>query len=142
MSIRVKLVIAALALGGVALFVIAATQGSDDPSDVSITRTDGVAALIPGRDDEVLSQQEVGIQLDPEYRLVSLRIFDNADLNGGVDVTADVTVFDGLNRYVYFPDEDLPVAQLSADDNCAVARFERVSRPGEVSSIDWCFTAS
>ena len=142
MTTRNKLVVAALALAGVALFVVAGFAGRSNDDDASVRRTEGIVSIQPGRGDEVLKQAAVGVQLETEYRLVSMRIFDNPALAGGVDVTAHVQLFEGLNDYVYTPAEGRPVEELSPDDNCAVVRFEDITRPGEISEFDWCFTAS
>ena len=142
MTTRNKLVVAALALAGVAMFVVAGVVGNSGDDDASVRRTDGIVSIRPGRGDEVLKQSPVGIQLDAEYRLVSMRVFDNPALNGGVDVTAHVHLFEGLNDYVYTPAEGQPIEELSADDNCVVVRFEDITRPGDITEFDWCFTAS
>ena len=142
MPTRSKLVIATLALAGIGLFVVAGVVGSGDDDDVSVRRTEGVISIRPSRGDEVLKQAAIGVQLEPEFRLLSMRVFDNPSLAGGVDVTSAVHEFEGLNDFVFTPGEGQPLEELSADDNCVVIVFEDITRPGDTDDLDWCFTAS
>ena len=143
MPTRSKLVIAGLALAGVALFVVAGVVGSSgDDDDDSVRRAEGIISIRPSRGDEVLKQAAVGVQLEPTFRLVSMRVFDNPTLAGGVDVTAGVQEFEGLNDFLFTPGAGQPLEELSADDNCVVVVIEDITRPGDLDEFDWCFTAS
>lgn len=142
MTTRSKLVVAALALAGIAMFVIAGVIGNDGDDDESVRRAEGIIAIRPQRGDEVLKQESIGIHLETGYRLISMQIFDNPSLAGGADVTAFVHEFVGLNEFVFTPTEGTPLEALSADDNCVVIRYEDITRPGDIDDIDWCFTAS
>ena len=142
MPARSKLVIAGLALAGVALFVVAGVVGSGSDDDESVRRAEGIISITPARGAEVLKQEAVGVQLEPEFRLVSMRIFDTPTLAGGIDVTSAVHEFEGINRFVFAPGEGQPVEEHSADDNCVVIVIEDITRPGDLDDFDWCFTAS
>lgn len=124
------------------MFVIAGMIGSGTTDDISVSRNDAIDFLIPNRGDEVLQQTSVGIDLAPEFRLLSLVISPNPTCSGGVDVINFVNELDGLNRYIYVPGSGKPVKALSADDNCVVATFEETARPGSVQTIDWQFTVN
>ena len=139
MTLRAKLVVAALALAGIGVFVVAGLLSSEDPPDVTL-RTDGLVAFSPTRGAEVLNQTPVSVTLEPRYRLVSMRLFDNPSLAGGVDVTGFVVEV-GANSFVFSPDEDTPWQAHSADDNCVVVQFEDIAND-RTNDIDWCFTAS
>ena len=64
MTTRNKLVVAALALAGVALFVVAGFAGRSSDDDASVRRTEGIVSIQPGRGDEVLKQAAVGVHLE------------------------------------------------------------------------------
>ncbi len=124
------------------MFVLVGIIGRGTTDDVSVSRNPAIDELVPHRGDEVLQQTSVGIDLAPEYRLLSLVISPNPTCTGGVEVIDFVNQLDGLNRYIYVPDAGKPVTALSADDNCAVAIFEEAARPGSTQSIDWRFTVN
>jgi len=124
------------------MFVIAGLIGRGTTDDISVSRNSAIDGLIPNRGDEVLQQASVGIDLAPEYRLLSLVISPNPSCSGGVEVIDFTNQLEGLNRYVYVPDAGKPVDALSADDNCAIATFEETARPGSTQSIDWQFTVN
>ena len=143
LTARTKLVVAGLAVLGIGFFVAAWQVASDGGSDdVSVTRTEGLLGIEPDRGSEVLKQAPVSVTLEPGWRVVTMRLFDNPGLNGGTDVTTFVREVEGLNQFVYSPGEGRPWAEHSADDNCVVVEFEEIATPGRVNDIDWCFTAS
>ncbi len=139
---RSKTIFAALLLSGMSMFVIAGLIGRDSATDVSVSQNPAIDELIPNRGDEVLQQASVGIDLAPEFRLLSLVISPNLNCTGGVEVIDFTNQLEGLNRYVYVADSGKPLGSLSADDNCAVAIFEETSRPGSTQRIDWQFTVN
>ena len=115
--------------------------GNDDAPDQALS-TPGVEALIPQRGDEVLQQHEVGIDLEPGFRLVSLTISPDAACRQPVEVISDVRRVEGLEQYVYQPGEGQIVEALSADQNCVVATIEEIAVPGRFSEIEWTFTVA
>lgn len=141
-SRRSNVVFAVLLLSGMSMFVIAGLIGRDSATDESVSRNSAIDELIPNRGDKVLRQASVGIDLAPEFRLLSLVISPNLDCTGGIEVIDFTGQLEGLNRYVYVAGSDRPVEALSADVNCAVAIFEETARPGSTQRIDWRFTVS
>ncbi|MEM9465696.1 MAG: hypothetical protein AAGA90_10005 [Actinomycetota bacterium] len=139
---RQKLIFAAFVLAGLSMFVGAGLIGNSGNDDQSVLNNPAVDALIPGRGDEVLQQQTVGIDLAPGYRLVRLTISPDATCGFPVDVTAQTRYVEGLQQYLYTPGEGLPVRALSAEGNCAKAVFEEIANPGNTEEIDWSFTVS
>lgn len=142
MTKRQYAIFSTLILVGIAMFVVAALIGNSGDDDISVSNNPGIDALIPNRGDEVLQQQPVGIDLAPGYRLVRLTISPNVNCQFPIDVTAQTRHVEGLQQYIYTPDEGRLIAALAADDNCAVAVFEEIARPGDTQTIDWTFTVS
>jgi len=139
---RTRVIFTLLLVAGLSMFVIVGLIGSGTTDDVSVSRNPAIDFLVPNRGDEVLQQSSVGIDLAPEYRLLSLVISPNPTCSGGIEVIDFVNELDGLNRYIYVPGSGKPISALSADDNCAVAIFEEASRPGSTQTIDWRFTVN
>ena len=139
---RQKAIFAGLILAGISLFVAAGFIGNSGTDDQSVLNNPAVDALIPNRGDEVLQQQTVGIDLASDYRLVRLTISPDAACRFPVDVTAQTRYVEGLQQYLYTPSNGQPVAQLSPDDNCAIAVYEEIANPGNRAEIEWAFTVS
>jgi len=135
-------IFALLTLAGLSLFVVAALIGNSGDDDISVRNNPAIDALIPNRGDEVLQQQSVGIDLSPGHRLVRLTISPDANCRFPVDVTSQTRHVEGLQQYIYTPDEGRLIEALAGDDNCAVAVFEEIARPGSTESIDWTFTVN
>lgn len=138
---RQRLILTLLFTAGIALFVAAGLVGNDDTPDTALS-TPGVEGLIPGRGDEVLQQQRVGIDLEPGFRLVGLTISPDARCQSPVDVFGSVRRVEGLEQWFYQPAEGLPVEALAPDQNCVKARIEQIARPGEIDEVEWVFTVS
>ena len=142
-SLRIRAGIAALALLGIGVLVVATLVGSgDDAADEAVTARPAVDRVIPNPGDEVLQQQRVGVVLDARYRLSSLVIFPSEQATGGIDVTAEVDHIEGLNRFEFAPGDGRLIAALSPDTNCALARFVLIARPEESDTVRWCFEVS
>lgn len=122
-------VLAALAVGMFAGMIIAA-QGNDSEAE----RDDAIVALIPNEGDEVLSQSNVGIVLDPTYAV-------ELTINGTLIPAEQLREVDGT--VVFRPDRGQAISSLRADTNCALARYwPRSIGETEAKSVTWCFTAS
>ena len=141
MGQRQKLVFGALIVAGLALFVMAGLIGNDNSPDEAL-RTPGVEGLIPGRGDEVLQQQRVGIDLEPGFRLVSLTISPDARCASPVEVISDVQRVDGLVQYFFQPADGKILRALAPDQNCVIATIEDITRPGLFTEIQWVFTVN
>ena len=139
---RIRVGIVALALFGIAGFVVAALVGSDEESDRAVTAEPAVDRVIPNPGDEVLQQQRVGVVLDARYRLSSMVILPSDNATEGVDVTAEVDHMEGLNRFEFAPGEGRLIEALSPDTNCVIARFVLIARPEESDTVRWCFEVS
>lgn len=122
-------VLAALAVGVFAGMIVAA-QGNDAEAE----RDDAIVALIPNEGDEVLSQSNVGIVLDPTYDV-------ELTVNGTLIPTEQIREVDGT--FVFRPDRGQVISALRADTNCALALYwPRAVGRDEARSVTWCFTAS
>ncbi len=141
-SLRIRISIAALIAFGVVGFVVSVLVSGDDGADEAATASPAVDRVIPAAGDEVLQQQQVGVVLDPRYRLSSLVVYPNFASGGGVDVTDEVVRVDGLNRFEFNPGAGRLIEALSPDTNCAVATFVLIARPEEADTVRWCFSVS
>ena len=110
--------------------------------DQSVASNPAIDALIPNRGDEVLQQQSVGIDLAAGWQLVRLTISPDGNCGFPVDVTAETRYVEGLQQYVFTPDEGQLIQALSADENCAMATFAEIANPTNSETIDWVFTVS
>lgn len=122
-------VLAALAVGVFAGMIVAA-QGNDTEAK----RDNAIVSLIPNEGDEVLSQSNVGIILDPSYDV-------ELTINGTVIPSEEVREVDGT--FVFRPDQGQAISSLRADTNCALALYwPRATGRDDAKSVTWCFTAS
>ena len=140
--LRIRLLIAALAVAGMLGLVIAAVVGTGDSGQSVGAAGGAVKRVIPADGDEVLQQQRVGVVLDSRYRLDSLVVYPNGSFSGGIDVTADVEHMVGLNRFEFAPGSGQLIEALSPDANCARAVFVLIARPEESGTARWCFEVS
>ena len=141
--LQIRVGIAALAVLGIMGLVVAALVGSsDDNANLAVTAGPAVDRVIPDPGDEVLQQQRVAVVLNARYRLTSLVVYPSDQLNGGVDVTAEVDHIAGLNRFEFVPGEGRLIEALSPDTNCAIATFVLIARPEESDTARWCFEVS
>ncbi|MEQ8840040.1 MAG: hypothetical protein RIB98_03590 [Acidimicrobiales bacterium] len=141
MGRRQYLIFFALMIAGIGMFVGAGLIGRTDPPDAAL-RIPGVEALTPERGDEVLQQQQVSIDLEPGFVVRSFAISPDAGCASPVELVDFVRPTDGVNLYVYQPDEGKPVAFLSPDDNCVRVVIEDIREPGELYDVEWAFTVS
>ncbi len=140
---RQKLIFATFMFVGLGFFVVAGVIGGNGSrDDISVVNNPAVDGLIPGRGDEVLQQQTVGIDLAAEYRLVELTISPDARCSAPVDVTQFTRHVEGLQQYLFAPAPGTPIEALAGEFNCARAVFEEIARPGEFEEIDWSFTVN
>lgn len=139
LSIRLRLIIAALFLLGIGGFVVAAVVGDESTDDPSISGNAAIDAIAPARGAEVLQQQTVVVDLTAPYRLTSMVITPTSDRSAGVEVISEVVVMNGLNRYLFSPGEGKLIEALSPDTNCVFATYVELARPEQTLTIDWCF---
>jgi hypothetical protein len=124
LALAVPLVIAAVAV--VAAFFVG---GNDTPqADDRI-----VEAIIPGNNDKVLQQAEVGIDLQSGWD-ASLTI-------DGIAIPLDqYTKIVPQGRVSFEPGPGKALEFLPAGQNCVVARYWPLSNPEQNFSRSWCFT--
>ena len=139
MSIRLRLIIAALLVAGIGGFVAAGVLGNGSDGDVSISGNAAIDAIIPARGAEVLHQQTVGVDLAAPYRLTRIVISPTANPSTGIDVTAEVEERAGLNLFEFSPGEGKLIEALSPDTNCVFITYVEIARPADPAELDWCF---
>lgn len=124
LALAVPLVIAAVAI--VAAFFVG---GTDSPqADDRI-----IEALIPGNNEKVLQQAEVGIDLQSGWD-ASLTI-------DGIPVPLDqYTKIVPQGRVAFQPGPGKVLEYLPAGQNCVTARYWPQSNPEQNFSRSWCFT--
>lgn len=141
MARKPKLIFAALLLVGIGFIAAAGVIGRSNPPDEAL-RVPGVEEIIPSRGAAVLQQQRVAIDLEPGYVVRSFSISPDATCSSPVEVVDFVRPTDGVNLFVYQPDEGKPVAALAADDNCVRVTIENIQQPGEIDTVEWAFTVN
>ena len=142
MQRRQKAIFAGFILAGIGMFVGAGLIGNSGNVDQSVLNNPAVDALIPNRGDEVLQQQSVGIDLAAGYQLVRLTISPDGNCGFPVDVTAQTRYVEGLQQYIFQPDEGQLISALSAEENCVMATYQEIANPQNSDTIDWVFTVS
>ncbi|MXW42280.1 MAG: hypothetical protein F4138_04890 [Acidimicrobiia bacterium] len=124
------------ALAGATAVILAVLLTDTDSSDITVTGNASIDALIPPRNAEVLSQDNVGIDLVQGYevRLV---------LNGIELPRNQIRHSPDINRYTFRPDQGKAVESLRAEQNCIQATYwHQAMGPSDSTNITWCFTAS
>ncbi|MEM7141466.1 MAG: hypothetical protein AAF548_10585 [Actinomycetota bacterium] len=141
MGKKQRLIFTGMIVAGIGFFVAAGLIGRSDPPDTA-TRIRGVESIEPERFDEVLQQSRIAIDLEPGFVVRSFQISPDAGCSSPVEVVDFVRPTDGVNLWVYQPDEGKPVSQLAPDDNCVRVIIEDIQRPGETAEVEWTFTAN
>jgi len=97
---------------------------------------DVIEELVPAPNDEVLSQNPVGIDLIAGY---TARLQIN-----GVDIPeSQLRRIDALNQVSFQPDQGQVIESLRADVNCVTAFYWPIALGEEAGSpFTWCFNAS
>jgi len=124
------------ALMGVAAILLALVLADTDDNDVSVTGNAAVDELIPPRNAQVLSQENVGIDLAFGY---DARLTVN-----GVQIPREqIRHLPNINRFTFRPDQGKVIESLRAEQNCAqVSYWRQEVGPSDADTISWCFTAS
>ena len=134
---RYRALLAVLVAGAVvALIAGIALTDTTDPDDK--TQSELVEHLIPPRDDEVLRQAELGIDLAPG--------FDGTLAVNGVAIPVEEQRRVPEQTQVFFtPGDGKAVEQLLAGRNCVTATvWQAADGPGTPKdrTVDWCFEAT
>ena len=126
---------------GVGFFVAIYFLPRENRADLVLS-TPGVEAITPERNDEVLQQQAVSIDLEAGWVPISFAISPDARCSQSVEVVDFVRLTDGLNIWTYQPDEGRPIAALAPDTNCVRVTIENIQRRGETHVAEWTFTVN
>jgi hypothetical protein len=135
--LRLGLTIAAM-VGAVVLLGVAVSMATTGEDDTSSALPDSVERLIPESGSEVLSQAEVGVDLDTGYDAWLI-------INGTEIRTEEQGLLrdpgTGIIRYQPGPGRDLE--SLAPQRNCAVAMVWK-QQDGEESAqpVSWCFNVT
>ena len=102
-----------------------------DPSDEAVGEI--VEQLFPAQGDEVLRQQQVGIDLGPRY--------DGSLVVNGVSIPDDQLLRrPELNQVFFQPGEGTAVTELTPGRNCVIALVWPIAEgPASGQPIEWCF---
>lgn len=119
------LLIAGLGIYAVARASDRGTSGMDNSA---------IEQLIPNRDDKILQQEPIGIDLAPGY--------DAQLLLNGIPIPDDEIIRTaGLDILEFQPGPGKSVEQYEVGENCVVATYWRFETGREQNaSISWCFT--
>lgn len=135
--------IGALVLGGL---TTAGTDGSDatvsgpDAPGAGTRDPDGVEALIPRPDAQVLGQAQIGIDLAPGWTGELLLLPGNGVATA---LPEDEIERDELNRITYQPGEDKVIERLSGDYCLVATIWDQVEGREATERVEnWCFTAT
>jgi hypothetical protein len=133
MSVKEKIAITAALLVALSLVVVAYWLRTDDDSDLAVTSNDAIEDIIPQRSSEILSQDQVGIDLAPGYS-------GRLNLNGVAIPEEDTNITPALNLVVFRPGPDKVFEALDSGQNCVLATYWKTQLGDEESeTINWCF---
>jgi hypothetical protein len=114
---------------GLAIALLVVIGSGDDVSPGG-----AIEQLIPPRNDQILQQEAVGVQLGPGFD-ASLAI------NGTPIPDAELDKTPGLNLVLFQPGPGKVIDQLPAGENCIVVTSWRVEVGRDDSSrFGWCFS--
>ena len=120
-------------------FVFAFTLG-EDPADPA---TEAVELLIPAPNDQVLKQNDVGVDLEPGW-LATLSVdgvrIPEDQVNCRDNCPTQGVGVDPLNRFVFTPGEGKEIEELPSGRVCAAARVWQVGQTEQDGeNVLWCF---
>ena len=128
----------AVLVGGAVIALIAGIAFTDTTPPEQRTQSEIVEHLIPNRNDEVLRQAELGIDLVPGY--------DATLAVNGVDIPVkDQRRVPEQNQVFFTPGKGKAVEHLLAGPNCVTATvWLAADGPGTSNdrTISWCFEAT
>lgn len=127
----VKIALVALlvvAIGGIWMVVRVSGKGTSGMDNSAIEQ------LIPRRDDKILQQEPIGIDLASGYEA-------QLALNGIPIPDDEVDSTEGLDIIQFVPGPGKSVEAYSTGQNCVVATYWRLETGREQNAtISWCFT--
>ncbi|CAN5581354.1 hypothetical protein BH20ACT2_BH20ACT2_24830 [soil metagenome] len=130
---RVGLLAAFLAACAVLAFSFQRLSTGTGTDDLVVTAERGIEQLIPARNDEVLRQAPVGIDLAAG--------FEGVLAVNGTPIPEDQLVIEpALNTVLFQPGEGREIERLGAGENCVQASYWRSSEGREqAETVSWCF---
>lgn len=130
---RIGLVAAVLAACAVLVFSFQRLSTGTGTDDVVVTAETGIERLIPARNDEVLRQAAVGIDLAAGFEGVLA-------VNGTAIPEDQLVIEPALNTVLFQPGEGREIERLVAGENCVEASYWQSSEGREqAETVSWCF---
>ncbi len=139
MAKRQRLVVSMLIGLGVAMLVLAATNGSSDGQDISVTQNPAIDRLIPDRESEILRGDQIGIDLADGYRgALQIETSDNQTIQIPAD-QLEPNFQENLGVFSFRAGEGQVLEALPPQSNCVTATYWPVEDPRDSQTIRWCF---
>ena len=133
MSVKEKIAITAALLVSLSQIVVAYWKRTEYDSDLAVTSNEALEDIIPQRASEILSQDQVGVDLAPGYS-------GRLNINGVPIPDADITITEALNLVLFRPGPDKVFEALDPGQNCVLATYWKTQLgDGESETINWCF---
>lgn len=132
---RKNLVYSVLIGTGLALIIAAFFVGRSG-EDTSLGTDPAVERIIPAAGQLVLRQNQVGVDLAPDY--VGVLQID------GVEIPADQLIFDdGQKLLLYVPGDGKAIEEFAPGQHCATAVFWRLVESRDQARTErWCFAVA
>jgi hypothetical protein len=129
---KVRLLLIGAVAVGVGLLAFAGIKGSTAPCN----RPDEITQLLPGCNDQVLQQAEVGLVLSAGY--------DAALAVNGTNIPDDeLTKVKAINKVTFTPGPGKTLEKLAPQQNCVTATYFKFEDGPTISSTyTWCFRAA
>lgn len=139
MSTRNRLVVSGLLGFGLFLLVLAALNGAEDGTDITVTGNPAIDALIPERESEVLRRTEVGIDLAEGYQAaLTIETSDGRNIPIPSD-QLDGNFQDNLGRFIFRPGDGQVLDVFPPQSNCVTATIWPVIDRQDAQTVRWCF---
>ena len=139
MSTRNRLVVSGLLGFGLVLLVLAALNGAEDGTDITVTGNPAIDALIPDRESEVLRRTEVGIDLAEGYQAaLTIETSDGRNIPIPSD-QLDGNFQDNLGRFIFRPGDGQVLDVFPPQSNCVTATIWPVIDRQDTQTVRWCF---
>jgi hypothetical protein len=143
MPFRVKLLLVVLSAAGVGAFVVAGLLGSG--SSGACNQPAAIDRLIPGCDESVLRQAQVGVDMAPGFT-AELTINGTPipkDQLQSIGIRSDPSKGVAPDTFVFVPGDGKAIEGLEPQQNCATVRYWSLA-DGEDSAktYSWCFRAA
>jgi hypothetical protein len=131
----VTIVLVLVGLVGV-VFAFSLVDTGENDNEVVVNDTGPIEQLIPARDDEILRQEPVGVDLNPGWTGI-LQV-------NGVEIPEDqLDIEPALGQVLFLPAAGKAVERFEAGENCVTAVVWRVEETrADARNVDWCFNVT